>query len=368
MKTPGSTRLMALAIGLSLAGMGWPRAAAAQETLIGFDDPAGLSQIFDAARTTFVVNQPYREDGMVFEINVNPPDPRLGPKLIDHFHLMYERYVTDFSAQALPHPENEPRFLATMLPGNVVQMTYHPNGIATPQPFNIKRLRVLSNAVDVGVETAQGAICVYNRLAEGYVWTLLDPQCSTNLVRVTFETPRRVANFAIDDVVFEPYPPSAGAASATTGSYTGSRRSNAAQPFIDPLTLMGFIGFNKFPPRVDIKPGQRVNTIDVANEPTLRVAVLTTKGFNAASIDPGSVEFGNGAARPISDNGHYGYLKDVDGDGDGDLLLLFRTADVGIPCGDIYQSLKAVANGKTVIGFDFLRATHCSDSASSDVN
>jgi hypothetical protein len=131
---------------------------------------------------------------------------------------------------------------------------------------------------------------------------------------------------------------------------------------------MRFIGFNKFPPRVDIKPGQRVNTIDIADEPTLRVAVLTTKGFNATSIDPRSVEFGDGAARAISVNGHYGYLKDVDGDGDQDLLLLFRTADVGIQCGDIYQSLKGTANGQTVIGFDFLRARHCNDSASGELN
>ncbi|MEI7035593.1 hypothetical protein [Fulvimonas yonginensis] len=367
MKTASSTYSKRLAIALSLAGMGWAGPATAQEILIGFDDPVGLSQITDAARSTFVVNQPYKEDGMVFEINVNPPDPRLGPKLIDHFHLMYERDIPVLSLTSLPHPENEPRFLATMLPGNVVQMTYHPDNTGTPQPFSIKRVRVLANAVNVGVETAQGDICVYNNLTAGYVWTLLDPQCSTNLVRVTFETPKGVYNFQIDDVVFEPYPPGTGAAPASA-SYTTSQTSHAAQPFVDPLTLMKLIGFNKFPPRVDIKPGQRVNTIDLASEPTLRVAVLTTKGFDAASIDPRSVRFGNGRARVISDNGHYGYLKDVDGDGDLDLLLLFRTSDVAIQCQDIYQSLKAVANGKTVIGFDFLRERRCTDDANGDLN
>jgi hypothetical protein len=195
------------AVAISLVTIAFQPLARAQETNIGFDDPQGLIALRTGERNpehgdrdTFVFD-PYNEDGMVFVINVVPPDfPALEPGLIDHYHLGYEELELNDPANhapaTLPDPENHGRYLGTMLRKNVVQMTYHPNNISTPQPFSLLRIRVLHNRLDVGTKSATGRICVYNNLTEGIEWGLTG-DCAANIIRATFETPNGVPNFGI---------------------------------------------------------------------------------------------------------------------------------------------------------------------------
>ena len=71
------------------------------------------------------------------------------------------------------------------------------------------------------------------------------------------------------------------------------------------------------PVTIDIKPGEYPNTINLRSRGIVPVAVLTTRDFDAVTVDPFTVYFAD--ARPIrwSD-------EDADGDGDMDAIFYFR--------------------------------------------
>ena len=69
---------------------------------------------------------------------------------------------------------------------------------------------------------------------------------------------------------------------------------------------------------IDIKPGNDQNNINLKSRGVVPVAVLTTDDFDAATIDPDTVNFAGAA--PV----HW-KLADVDEDGDIDMMFHFRT-------------------------------------------
>ena len=87
---------------------------------------------------------------------------------------------------------------------------------------------------------------------------------------------------------------------------------------------------------IDVKPGSSRNPINPRSRGVTSVAVLSTRtgagettDFDAANVDTGSVRLGRGGASVERWS-----LEDIDGDGDDDLLLRFRTQDIGLVPGD----------------------------------
>ena len=69
---------------------------------------------------------------------------------------------------------------------------------------------------------------------------------------------------------------------------------------------------------IDIKPGSCPNSINLKSKGVVPVAVLTTDSFDAATVDPSTVELEGVLAVKWA-------MDDVDGDGDLDLVLHFST-------------------------------------------
>jgi len=87
---------------------------------------------------------------------------------------------------------------------------------------------------------------------------------------------------------------------------------------------------------IDIKPGGNPNSINLRSKGVVTVAILTTDMFDAAEVDPTTVELVGslGSASPIKwkmvdipEIRNEG-LKIYEGDGDQDLLLYFKTQDL----------------------------------------
>ncbi len=89
---------------------------------------------------------------------------------------------------------------------------------------------------------------------------------------------------------------------------------------------------------IDIKPGSDSNPINLKSRGVISVAILTTEDFDATEVDPETVRFGPGLARPT------GYsLEDVNDDDSLDMVLRFRTQETGIQAGDTSATLTGVS-------------------------
>jgi len=84
---------------------------------------------------------------------------------------------------------------------------------------------------------------------------------------------------------------------------------------------------------IDVKPGNESNSINLKSKGVIPVAILTTSDFDATTVDPSSVRFGQTGteAAPVHEGGH---IEDVNGDGNFDLLFHFRTQETGLQEGD----------------------------------
>ncbi len=108
---------------------------------------------------------------------------------------------------------------------------------------------------------------------------------------------------------------------------------------------------------IDIKPGSLPNTINPGSEGIIRVAVLTTGAFDAATVDPTTILFGVTGTEeaPV-----HSALDDVDEDGDMDLILKFNTQDTGIECGDTAASVTGETfGGRALAGSDSITTVGC---------
>lgn len=135
-----------------------------------------------------------------------------------------------------------------------------------------------------------------------------------------------------------------------TGPNTGSETTNVAvTSFLTSPPLCGAA----LTVAVDVKPGSSPNSINPRSKGVIPVALLTTDSFDAGSVDPATIVFGE--ATPV-----HVVLEDVDEDGDLDLLLHIKTQDSGIVCGDSTAVLRGVTFGGQVIeGYDAIRTVGC---------
>jgi hypothetical protein len=102
---------------------------------------------------------------------------------------------------------------------------------------------------------------------------------------------------------------------------------------------------------IDIKPGSSTNPINLASRGLVPVAILSTDSFDATTVDPASVCFGDAedpSQRDCTEAHGKGHREDVNGDGRLDLLLHYETQQTGIDTGDTTACL----TGKTSTGVD----------------
>ena len=97
---------------------------------------------------------------------------------------------------------------------------------------------------------------------------------------------------------------------------------------------------------IDIKPGSTRNPIKLASHGLVPLAIVTTDSFDATTVDPSTVCFGdadNADQRDCTEAHGKGHIEDVNGDGRPDLLLHYEVNQTGIDLGDTLACL----TGKT---------------------
>jgi hypothetical protein len=106
---------------------------------------------------------------------------------------------------------------------------------------------------------------------------------------------------------------------------------------------------------IDVKPGNLGNVINPRSRGRFWVAVLSDSEFDALQVDPATVAFGRGEASPDRYR-----VKDVNRDRVPDLMLRFRTPEVGLQCGDTEVELtgKTYA-GDSIVGTDAVKTIGC---------
>lgn len=107
---------------------------------------------------------------------------------------------------------------------------------------------------------------------------------------------------------------------------------------------------------IDIRPGHRDNHIILARGGAVAVAILSTRRFDARTVVPSSVCFGDDdhpAERDCSERHGVGHLRDVNGDRRLDLVLHFDVRATGIDRGDTRACLTGTtASGAPLSGCD----------------
>ncbi|HEY0637054.1 MAG TPA: DUF1194 domain-containing protein [Pseudonocardiaceae bacterium] len=102
---------------------------------------------------------------------------------------------------------------------------------------------------------------------------------------------------------------------------------------------------------VEVKPGSNPAPINPRARGVVPVAIITTSDFDAITVDPTSVCFGDAddpTGGDCTEDHERGHPEDVDGDGDLDLRLHFHIQDANIEPGDD----RACLTGRTLDGDD----------------
>jgi hypothetical protein len=104
---------------------------------------------------------------------------------------------------------------------------------------------------------------------------------------------------------------------------------------------------------IDIKPGDTPTTIEPGRQGMIPVAILTTKEFDAADVDPTTVTMGAAGTEATV---FRSMLDDVDRDGDKDRMLLFRVQEMRLKCEDSVVRLKGKTNdGRAIEGSETVK-------------
>jgi hypothetical protein len=107
---------------------------------------------------------------------------------------------------------------------------------------------------------------------------------------------------------------------------------------------------------LEVRPGPPKDPVNPKSKGMIPVAIMSTDGFDASTVDQASLRFGPGQALATG----RGRLKDLNGDGLPDLVLHFRTQDTGIQCGDTSVSITGqTVNGIPIQGSDSITTVGC---------
>jgi hypothetical protein len=127
------------------------------------------------------------------------------------------------------------------------------------------------------------------------------------------------------------------------------------------LTRIGAFRFPAcpLPVLIDIKPGSFPNSIKLKNRGVIPVAILGTAEFDATTVDPSTVCFGDAdlpAERDCTEAHGKGHLEDVNADGRLDMVLHYETRETGIDAGDTEACLTGTTiDGQAIEGCDSVR-------------
>jgi hypothetical protein len=106
---------------------------------------------------------------------------------------------------------------------------------------------------------------------------------------------------------------------------------------------------------LDFKPRNPRNVINPRSRGRFWLATLSEADFDALQVDPESVALGEGGASPDRYR-----VKDVNRDRLPDLMLRFRTPEVGLQCGDTEVELTGETfAGDSIIGTDKVKTVGC---------
>ena len=108
---------------------------------------------------------------------------------------------------------------------------------------------------------------------------------------------------------------------------------------------------------IDVKPGDTPTTIEPKREGMVPIAILTTREFDAARVDPATVRAGaTGTEAAVFRSAS----EDIDRDGDTDMLLLFRVQQMGLECDGKSVSLKGrTRDGQEIEGTEAVEMVGC---------
>ena len=103
--------------------------------------------------------------------------------------------------------------------------------------------------------------------------------------------------------------------------------------------------------QIDILPGNPNNNFDPRAAGTIEVAILSTKQFDALSVNPNKLTFGRGFAPALSWS-----QQDVNNDGKADLVLVFDIPATQTACQDVAAFLRVnTFDGGTLWGSDSIQ-------------
>ncbi len=97
---------------------------------------------------------------------------------------------------------------------------------------------------------------------------------------------------------------------------------------------------------IDVKPGDSPTTIEPKREGMVPIAILSSKQFDAAQVDPATVRAG---AKGSEASLFRSMMEDVNGDRVTDVMLLFKVPELGLDCSGKSITVK----GKTRDGKEF---------------
>ena len=114
------------------------------------------------------------------------------------------------------------------------------------------------------------------------------------------------------------------------------------------VRILGHPALTEVP--VDVKPGSSTNPIQLSSTGKIPVAIVSTASFDATTVDPNSVCFGDAEAPDQRDCTEAGSsIEDANGDGLADLVMRFEVQQTGIDPGDIQACLLGKTYGETGI-------------------
>ncbi len=105
---------------------------------------------------------------------------------------------------------------------------------------------------------------------------------------------------------------------------------------------------------IDIKPGSDPNSINLGSKGLIPVAILGSESFDAATVNPSTVELAGATVRVKGKSGNAGSLEDVNGDGYLDLVVQVYTIEFapGDGTADLFGQ---TSGGLLIHGSDLIR-------------